>query len=334
MALDLSVLDDAPVVTPPGNQVGVVLALRLDEVEEDPDQPRHQFDEVSLAQLADVIRKRRVQVPIIVRPKVSGRYRIIHGARRYRASKLAGKPTIPAIVESDAHVFDDYAQVLENLQRVDLNALEIAQFVQKRQRAGDSNSMIAQQLGVRREFVTWHLALVDAAAPVLAAFHEGRIEGAQQVYRLNTLYEKAPLQVEALLANPGEITRRQIVELIAAITGGASPADANEVASPATRGPASGTPKTGAAQRSDGPAARPTHAASAGSVPRGSALSIVPERMLSPLLMAKHGARHVTVELFMRPRSPGMVFVSYENGCRDEVELARLHDLLLTEGEM
>ncbi|MDN7183285.1 ParB N-terminal domain-containing protein [Caballeronia sp. SEWSISQ10-4 2] len=72
MALDLSVLDDAPRGVVVANQIGIVLALRLDEVEEDPDQPRQVFSPRELEWLADSIRERRVQTPIVVRPRTAG----------------------------------------------------------------------------------------------------------------------------------------------------------------------------------------------------------------------------------------------------------------------
>ncbi len=102
-ALDLSVLDDVPRGALAANQIGIVLTLPLDKVEEDPGQPRQIFSLPELEQLADSIRERGVQTPIVVRPSAAGgaMHRIVHGARRYRASKLAGSVTIPAIIQAD-----------------------------------------------------------------------------------------------------------------------------------------------------------------------------------------------------------------------------------------
>ncbi len=219
MALDLSMLDDAPLNTVPANQIGAVIALRLDEVEEDPDQPREVFDPEALESLAASIRRRGLQAPIIVRPKARGLYRIVHGARRYRASKLAGKDTIPAIIQTDLRQFDSYSQVLENLERADLTPMEIAHFIEKRQAAGDSKAHIAEQLGMKRGVVTWHLALLNAAEPIRHAFDAGRLSSAEQVYALQLLHDKDPEKVETFIASCEEITRRMVRDLGTAING-------------------------------------------------------------------------------------------------------------------
>jgi len=99
---------------------GVPLSLPLELIDEDPDQPRTAgnsgFSPESIAELGATIKTRGVKSPISVRehPKAPGRYLINHGARRFRASKWAGKTTIPAFLDAD-YTNDD--QVIENLQR-------------------------------------------------------------------------------------------------------------------------------------------------------------------------------------------------------------------------
>ncbi len=95
---DLSQFDKAPTFAP-DNQIGVVLSLPLANVIEDPTQPRTEFDAEELTKLSQDIARRGVQAPIAVRPAVEGIYQIIHGARRFRASGMAGLPTIPASVQ-------------------------------------------------------------------------------------------------------------------------------------------------------------------------------------------------------------------------------------------
>lgn len=325
MALDLSMLDDAPLGAVPANQIGAVLALRLDEVEEDPNQPRQVFDAGELESLAAGIRQRGVQAPITVRPRTHGVYRIVHGARRYRASKLAGLATIPAIVQADVRRFDDYSQILENLQRADLKPMEIAHFIRKRLGAGDSKVDIAQQLGMKPAVVTWHLALLDAAEPILAAFHEGRIAGAEQVYVLQRLYDKAPEVVDAFLTSAPEVTKRMIRELAATMGDDASEGETT-VNEPDTRPFAS-------------PAAGPTiddksseNGRSARVKPASSVPSDTP-RFKKPVLRARYDGQVVRLQLFRRAASAGWAFVMYEqDGDEEEVELARLSDWSLTEG--
>ena len=104
-----------------------VLSLPLNELRPNPYQPRKTFDEASLQELAHSIEQSGVFQPIIVRRSAIKGYEIIAGERRFRASKLAKKETVPAIVRD----FDEEAMmqvaVLENLQREDLNPLEEAE---------------------------------------------------------------------------------------------------------------------------------------------------------------------------------------------------------------
>lgn len=334
MTLDLSILDDTPHGAITANQIGIVVMLPLDKVEEDPGQPRRIFNVPELEQLAGSIREHGVETPILVRPSAArgGMHRIIHGARRYRASKLADCAVIPAIVRADMRHFDGYSQVIENLQRENLKPAEIAEFIQRRREAGERNSDIAQRLGVRPEFVTWHLALMSAAAPVLAAFQEGRLTGAQQVYRLDLLHERAPDRVQALLAASTDITQRMITDLAAEIDGKV-PQAGDDASLP-------GHPKVAASGVARSTAVGRRSVTRATSVPDagpgrddGSATGSDPERLDKPLLRAMHEGRGVTVQLFRRPRATGHAFVLADDGHERDVELAALSDLELADGE-
>ena len=100
-----------------------VTALPLDRIRPNPDQPRRHFEETALAELADSIRQRGVLQPIIVKREPDGVYLLVAGERRYRASKLAGLGTIPALVRDDDPL---EIAMIENLQREDLTPLEEA----------------------------------------------------------------------------------------------------------------------------------------------------------------------------------------------------------------
>lgn len=192
------------------NQVGVVLAIDLNNVIEDTDQPRQVFDDEAMQALIDDIKLRGVQAPIAVRPAVDGIYKIIHGARRYRAALAAGLPKVPVIVQTDAEVFDDYSQVAENTKRAGLHPMDIARFIQKRVDLGEKQKDIAAKLGENPKYIVYHLALLDAPDHIMVAFNEGRIRGAQSVWSLSKLYEKSPEAVEELLAGDGDITQKMI----------------------------------------------------------------------------------------------------------------------------
>ena len=213
---DLSQFEKAPVFAP-DNQIGIVLSLPLDKVIEDPTQPRTEFDAEELAKLADDIGRRGVQAPIAVRPPVDGIYQIIHGARRFRASGMAGLATIPAIVQADELAFDDYSQVLENTQRDNLTALDIARFIQKRKALGESNSQIARNLSEKPEWVTYHLALIDMPPEIQQAYDAGQVTGAKATYELRKLHGKDPDAVKELIASGEEITQVRIREVVAPV---------------------------------------------------------------------------------------------------------------------
>lgn len=208
---DLSQFEKTPIFAP-DNQIGVVLSLPLEAVTEDPTQPRTEFDAEELTKLAEDIGRRGVQSPVAVRPPVEGIYQIIHGARRLRASRLAGLPNIPAIIQVDEEAFDDYSQVLENTQRDNLSPMDIARFIQKRKALGESNSQIARNLSEKPEWVTYHLALIDLPDEIQQAYDAGQIKGAKAAYELRKLHGKDAETVKKLVESGEEITQVRIRE--------------------------------------------------------------------------------------------------------------------------
>lgn len=194
----------------PKNQINAVLELDINEIEEDPDQPRKQFDQEALQELANEIKNRGVQQPLNVRPKgANGKYRIIHGARRYRASLLAGKATIPAIVRAESG-FDDYSQVTENTKRENLSALDIAQFIKRKKSEGESGKAIAKALAISENSITRHLSLLDAPESLLDAFKSGRINGVVAFHEFTKLQESLPEAAARLILGESEITLSMI----------------------------------------------------------------------------------------------------------------------------
>lgn len=104
---------------------GEAMRIPLADIDEDPNQPRKTFDQAELESLAETIKERGVIQAIVVRPAQNGRHILVMGARRFRASKLAGVADIPAIIRKAED--DDYAaQVIENQQRTNLSNSELA----------------------------------------------------------------------------------------------------------------------------------------------------------------------------------------------------------------
>jgi ParB/RepB/Spo0J family partition protein len=188
--------------------VGAATALELpiDAIEEDPDQPRKTFDAASLRELAATIQERGVMQPISVRPHATpGRYIINYGARRFRASKLVGLTSIPAVVQSNATAAD---QVIENLQRDALTPMEIAEFIGIELQKGRKKIDIAAAIGKSPGFVSQHVTLLELPAPLQRIFEAGRCRDVTVINELNTLYGRYPDETRAWLEEPPtDITR-------------------------------------------------------------------------------------------------------------------------------
>lgn len=136
-----------------------------DDVIPDPENPRRDFDEEELAKLAKSIGRRGVLQPITVRPADgNGKFVIRFGERRWRASKIAGKPTIRAIVSETASEDDNLVeQVIENEQRADLRTSEMVEAVQRLLKKGWSKTAIAEELSCKAAEITQFAAVPDMA---------------------------------------------------------------------------------------------------------------------------------------------------------------------------
>ena len=149
--------------------------LPLREIEPDPAQPRKQFDDDALNQLADSITENGLLQPIAVRPKKQGTgYIIIAGERRWRAARLAGLDEVPVIIKD---VSDEQAAALaliENLQREDLNPIEVAEGChQLIEKYGLTQETAAKKLGKSRSSVTNSLRLLALPQEVRHKVSEG-----------------------------------------------------------------------------------------------------------------------------------------------------------------
>lgn len=204
---DLTALDE-----PAPDASGRPMLLPLNGIDEDPEQPRHEFDANGLLELAATIRDRGVRQPISVRPSTQqpGRWVVNFGARRLRASKLAGLTEIPAFIDTTA---DNYDQVIENEQREGLKPLEIALFVQKRLARGDNQAEIARRLGKSRQYVTLATALIEPPDWLLDAYREGRCKGMTELYELRRLHGEHAEQIEAWASDGEPMTRERIATL-------------------------------------------------------------------------------------------------------------------------
>jgi ParB family chromosome partitioning protein len=151
--------------------------LKLDELKPGKYQPRSHMDEPALAELAESIKAQGVMQPILVRPLAAGGYEIIAGERRWRAARLAGLTTVPALIKDIPDQQALAAALIENIQREDLNPLEEALGIQRlTQEFGLTHQAIAETLGRSRTAVTKLLRLLELAPPVRELLAEGRID--------------------------------------------------------------------------------------------------------------------------------------------------------------
>ncbi|MBQ3122112.1 MAG: ParB/RepB/Spo0J family partition protein [Bacteroidaceae bacterium] len=151
--------------------------IALSQIEPNPNQPRREFSEESLRELADSIIEIGIVQPITLRQIDEERYQIIAGERRFRASQLAGKETIPAyIIKADDESTMEMALV-ENIQREDLNALEIALAYQKLiEQNNFSQEQLSKRVGKGRATIANFLRLLKLPAPVQMALKEKQID--------------------------------------------------------------------------------------------------------------------------------------------------------------
>src|ERR1700712_2480445 len=161
---------------PQVNDMGSVNEIRISEIEVNPFQPRTEFDEQALIELADSIKLQGLIQPITVRKVNAHAYQLISGERRLRASKLAGLKTIPAYIRlaNDQQMLE--MALIENIQRENLNSIEVALSFQ---RMIDECHLKQDELGKRvsknRSTVTNYLRLLKLPPAIQASIRDGRI---------------------------------------------------------------------------------------------------------------------------------------------------------------
>lgn len=172
-----------------------LLELPLKDIAPDPNQPRKEFNQTQLEALADSIRENGVLQPIVV-IKENGKYKIVAGERRWRASKIAGLEKIPAIVRTLSAQKRLELSLIENVQREDLNAIEIATVYAKfREQFNLSNAEIARRVGKSETAIVNTTRLLNLPEEAKRAMVEhGLSEG-----QMRPLVTLEPAQINAVL---------------------------------------------------------------------------------------------------------------------------------------
>jgi ParB family chromosome partitioning protein len=153
-----------------------VFLVGIDLIDPNPYQTRRDFNEQALAELRDSIAVQGVLQPIVVRPRTEGRFILILGERRLRASKMAGKTTIPVIVKRVSEQQAAEMTLVENLQREDLNCVEQAQaFANLSTEFKLTQEQIGARAGVSRESVSNYMRLLSLPEGVIGALQKGKL---------------------------------------------------------------------------------------------------------------------------------------------------------------
>jgi ParB family transcriptional regulator, chromosome partitioning protein len=156
--------------------VGSVAQIQLDQIEANPFQPRVDFDKEMLQELADSIKEQGIIQPITVRKLGYDKYQIISGERRFKASKLAGLTTIPAYIRvaNDQGMLE--MALVENIQRQDLNALEVAiSYKRLLEECSLTQEELSTRVSKNRSTVTNFLRLLRLPPEIQASIRDGRL---------------------------------------------------------------------------------------------------------------------------------------------------------------
>lgn len=316
-----------------GDDTGAAMKLRLDQVEEDPDQPRQFFAPEELEQLAASIRMVGVLQPIAVRPLEGDRYRLVYGARRLRAARLAERSHIPAYVVEDEQA-GLTAQVIENQLRADLSNSDLAASIQRLSEGG----MKVKEIAVVTGLPEWRLRHFRAV-PTLPPFLLARLDVADMraLYELQGAWEKAKEPArEALEAAVGRLpddeplTVTEARRIIGAVTGKPTHSIALE-RTPETPEDAPPLPSAGRPARPEAPsigsgADEPNDAPASSPKPRATPSDTKSGKRPEFVVAMADGKRGALV-LDKRPSGSGLALVEIEG----EVVELRCGDLRLVE---
>ncbi|MBO5235275.1 MAG: ParB/RepB/Spo0J family partition protein [Alistipes sp.] len=172
--LDAIFGSDSPVVK--AKPMSQMAEIAVKDIIPNPTQPRREFDEEALAELADSIRTLGVIQPITVKPTADGRYIIISGERRWRAAQIAEIESLPAYIREVDDTNLHAMALVENVQRQDLNAIEIALSLQRLiDECGLTQDALSEKVGMKRSTVSNYMRLLKLPDEVQLALKEGVI---------------------------------------------------------------------------------------------------------------------------------------------------------------
>lgn len=183
------------------------VTVRIDEIEPNRDQPRKEFESGALSELAESIAQHGVLQPLLLRPMVSGGYRIVAGERRWRASRMAGLTEVPAVVREMTDGEEMLFALIENLQREDLSPLEEAKgYQQLIDVQGMTQEEAAAAVGKSRPAVANALRLLNLPEDIQEMVERGEIS-AGHARTLLSFKSEEEMQLAAERAKAGASVR-------------------------------------------------------------------------------------------------------------------------------
>ncbi|MBY0399620.1 ParB/RepB/Spo0J family partition protein [Myxococcota bacterium] len=183
----------------PATTASGVLEIEVARIDPNPDQPRREFEPTALQQLADSIRQHGVLQPVVVR-QAGSRYELVMGERRFRASQLAGRRSVPAVVLDVDPADRLELAIVENVQRQDLNPIELALAYQALARAGHTQEEIGRKVSMDRSSIANHIRLLDLSRTIQADVEAGRLSmgHAKALLQVADLESREALRARAL----------------------------------------------------------------------------------------------------------------------------------------
>ncbi|HEP3276208.1 TPA: ParB/RepB/Spo0J family partition protein [Streptococcus pyogenes] len=192
----------------------LLIDLPIEDIVTNPYQPRIQFNQRELQDLATSIKSNGLIQPIIVRKSDIFGYELVAGERRLKASKMAGLKKVPAIIRKISTLESMQQAIVENLQRSNLNAIEEAKayqlLVEKKHMTHDE---IAKYMGKSRPYISNTLRLLQLPAPIIKAIEEGKISAGHARALLTLSDDKQQLYLTHKIQNEG-LSVRQIEQLV------------------------------------------------------------------------------------------------------------------------
>ncbi len=193
--------------------LGSISMIPLSAIETNPFQPRNEFEEIALNELAQSIKENGIIQPITVRKLGYDKYQIISGERRFRAAQIAGLKEIPAYIRvaNDQQMLE--LALIENIQREDLNPIEIALSYQRLiEECKLTQEELSKKIGKQRSTVTNYLRLLKLPAPIQKGLKEGIISMGHARALINIENEDKQLALFALIVEQ-DLSVREVEEL-------------------------------------------------------------------------------------------------------------------------